>query len=400
MRADRPAFLGSIFLSRLADQMLFFLVPLVVFAITQKATWSGIAFFVEALPRFLAFPVCGALSDRMSPVRVLRISQASRAVASIIGVAGYLVWGGLAWLVGLAAVCGALTSQGFIAREVLLPQVFAGQRFEKVLSYTQLADQLGMVLGPVAAAALLGWKNWEWAVAGAALLFVASDVLTVVWQRTSSSRIAPPVHTTGPIYKPLLIALTHVATLPGLARLVFLAAAENLVIGITLATAAAMVTGKFGQTSGFYAALQVAGAVATILILLLVAHVEVSRSRLGFVAFMAIAAGGIGMGISSSIGAYVVAFLVVIGFDKMFNVYIRSARQAIIPPQDYGKTTGVIVLLNNATQPLAGILVGIFGGQNQLSLVITLASVGMVALGGLAAVISLKRVRLAVRSIK
>lgn len=400
MRADRPAFLGSIFLSRLADQMLFFLVPLVVFAITQKATWSGIAFFVEALPRFLAFPVCGALSDRMSPVRVLRISQASRAVASIIGVAGYLVWGGLAWLVGLAAVCGALTSQGFIAREVLLPQVFAGQRFEKVLSYTQLADQLGMVLGPVAAAALLGWKNWEWAVAGAALLFVASDVLTVVWQRTSSSRIAPPVHTTGPIYKPLLIALTHVATLPGLARLVFLAAAENLVIGITLATAAAMVTGKFGQTSGFYAALQVAGAVATILILLLVAHVEVSRSRLGFVAFMAIAAGGIGMGISSSIGAYVVAFLVVIGFDKMFNVYIRSARQAIIPPQDYGKTTGVIVLLNNATQPLAGILVGIFGGQNQLSLVITLTSVGMVALGGLAAMISLKRVRLAVRSIK
>lgn len=400
MRADRPAFLGSIFLSRLADQMLFFLVPLVVFAITQKATWSGIAFFVEALPRFIAFPVCGALSDRMSPVRVLRISQASRAVASIIGVAGYLVWGGLAWLVGLAAVCGALTSQGFIAREVLLPQVFAGQRFEKVLSYTQLADQLGMVLGPVAAAALLGWKNWEWAVAGAALLFVASDVLTVVWQRTSSSRIAPPVHTTGPIYKPLLIALTHVATLPGLARLVFLAAAENLVIGITLATAAAMVTGKFGQTSGFYAALQVAGAVATILILLLVAHVEVSRSRLGFVAFMAIAAGGIGMGISSSIGAYVVAFLVVIGFDKMFNVYIRSARQAIIPPQDYGKTTGVIVLLNNATQPLAGILVGIFGGQNQLSLVITLTSVGMVALGGLAAVISLKRVRLAVRSIK
>lgn len=400
MRADRPAFLGSIFLSRLADQMLFFLVPLVVFAITQKATWSGIAFFVEALPRFIAFPVCGALSDRMSPVRVLRISQASRAVACIIGVAGYLVWGGLAWLVGLAAVCGALTSQGFIAREVLLPQVFAGQRFEKVLSYTQLADQLGMVLGPVAAAALLGWKNWEWAVAGAALLFVASDVLTVVWQRTSSSRIAPPVHTTGPIYKPLLIALTHVATLPGLARLVFLAAAENLVIGITLATAAAMVTGKFGQTSGFYAALQVAGAVATILILLLVAHVEVSRSRLGFVAFMAIAAGGIGMGISSSIGAYVVAFLVVIGFDKMFNVYIRSARQAIIPPQDYGKTTGVIVLLNNATQPLAGILVGIFGGQNQLSLVITLTSVGMVALGGLAAVISLKRVRLAVRSIK
>nr|WP_205194647.1 MFS transporter [Burkholderia sp. Ax-1719] len=387
-------------MSRLADQLLFFLVPLVVFAITKEATWSGIAFFVEALPRFLAFPLCGALSDRMSPVRLLRISQASRAIACLVGVAGYLVWGGLPWLIGLSAVCGALTSQGFVAREVLLPQVFAGQRFEKVLSYTQLADQLGMVLGPVAAAALLGWKSWEWAVAGAALVFVASDVFTVVWQRTSSARIAPPVHTTGPIYRPLLTALMHVVSLPGLARLVLLAAAENLVIGITLATAAAMVTGKFKQTSEFYAALQVAGAIATILILAVVAHVEVSRVKLGCIAFVAIAAGGVAMGMCTSIATYVIAFLVVIGFDKMFNVYIRSARQAIIPPRDYGKTTGVIVLLNNATQPLAGLCVGIFGARNQLPLVITLAAAGMVTLGGIAAGISFARNHLAVRAIK
>ncbi|AIO28976.1 major facilitator transporter [Burkholderia cepacia] len=50
MRIDQPAFLGSLFLSRLADQMLLFLVPLVVFQITHKATWFGLAFFIEALP--------------------------------------------------------------------------------------------------------------------------------------------------------------------------------------------------------------------------------------------------------------------------------------------------------------------------------------------------------------
>ncbi len=42
-----------------------------------------------------------------------------------------------------------------------------------------------------------------------------------------------------------------------------------------------------------------------------------------------------------------------IGFDKMFNVYIRSLRQKLIPPRDLGKTTGVIVMLNNLSQPLA-----------------------------------------------
>lgn len=340
MRVDQPAFLGSLFLARLADQMLLFLVPLVVFQVTRQATWSGLAFFIETLPRFIAFPICGALSDRVSPIRVLRMSQASRAVACLIGIVGYVAWSGIGWLIALSAVCGVLTSQGLVAREVLLPQIFPLQRFEKVLAHTQLADQSGVVLGPIVAAALLGWRTWEWGVACAALLFVAADLLAFVWQRTSTARIARPEHAVGPWYAPFGVALTHVLTLPGLSRLVLLAAAENLVIGTTLATSAAMVTGTFRQSGGFYAGLQVAGAVATVVVLLFVARIEVSRVRLGIVAFVAIAAGGLVMGLSGSIAMYVAGFLMVIGFDKMFNVYIRSARQAIIPPSGLWQDDG------------------------------------------------------------
>jgi hypothetical protein len=102
-------------------------------------------------------------------------------------------------------------------------------------------------------------------------------------------------------------------------------------------------------------------------IVLFVACIEVSHVRLGVVAFVAIAAGGLVMGMSGSIAMYVAGFLMVIGFDKMFNVYIRSARQAIIPRRDYGTTTG-----GNATQPLAGLLVGLFSGHGRVALVVTL----------------------------
>jgi len=85
MRTDHSAFYTSLFLSRLADQILLFLVPLVVFQVTQSTAWSGVAFFVETLPRFLSFPICGALCDRISPLRLLRISQMARALACVAG---------------------------------------------------------------------------------------------------------------------------------------------------------------------------------------------------------------------------------------------------------------------------------------------------------------------------
>ncbi|KPY36814.1 Uncharacterized protein ALO48_01023 [Pseudomonas syringae pv. rhaphiolepidis] len=75
MRKDYLAFFISLFLSRLADQILLFIVPLVVFQTTDSASWAGLAFFVESLPRFLAFPLCGALCDKYSPIRILHISQ-------------------------------------------------------------------------------------------------------------------------------------------------------------------------------------------------------------------------------------------------------------------------------------------------------------------------------------
>ena len=75
------------FFARLADQMLLFLVPLVVFQTTQSAALSGLAFFIETLPRYLLFAVCGILCDRKSPVSLLVASQRFRLVTCVAGIA-------------------------------------------------------------------------------------------------------------------------------------------------------------------------------------------------------------------------------------------------------------------------------------------------------------------------
>ena len=106
MRKDYLAFFISLFLSRLADQILLFIVPLVVFQTTNSASLAGLAFFVESLPRFLVFPLCGALCDKYPPIKILHISQIYRAILCVLAMTLYVIFDGIGWLVLLSALGG------------------------------------------------------------------------------------------------------------------------------------------------------------------------------------------------------------------------------------------------------------------------------------------------------
>jgi MFS family permease len=384
MRKDAFCFFFSLFLSRLADQVILFVVPLVVFKTTNSAAWAGLAFFAESLPRFLAFPVCGALCDRRSPVSLLRASQFYRAVACVAAIGLYLVFGGVHWLVVLSAVCGVLTTQGLMAREVIMPLVFKHYSYTRTLSYSQIADQSGLVLGPMVAAACLAWWPWHWVMMGVAAVFMLADAVVKVWIRLSPPVVARFEQQPGLWLQPLRTAAGHILRLAELRRIVVLAMGVNFVVGVTLATSAAMVTGEHHQTNAFYAGLQVAGAIATILVLFAIARLAIPLRVLGSASYTLIAAGGFLMALSASRWGYAAGFLLVIGFDKMFNVYMRSLRQQVIPPEDFGKTAGTLTLLNNAPQPLAGLLVGAWSGALGLPWVVFALTCAMVLFGAAA----------------
>lgn len=372
MRKDYLAFFISLFLSRLADQILLFIVPLVVFKTTNSVSWAGLAFFVESLPRYLAFPICGALCDRFSPVRILHISQIYRAVACVVAVGLYGVFDGIYWLVILSALCGVLTTQGIMAREVLMPHIFKHYSYTKTLSYSQIADQTGLVLGPLLAALMLGVWPWHWVVVGTAVLFLLADAAMLFWQRTSAISLERFEQHKDLFLQPLRIAFGHIRELGELQKIIALAVGVNLIIGVTLATSAAMVTGQFAQTGDAYASLQAAGAITTIVILFVLARVTLPLKLLGSLSYSMIAIGAVITAFSPTPIGYVMGFLLIVGFDKMFNIYIRSTRQRVIPTQDFGKTVGVLTLLNNLSQPLAGLLISLFaaplGTQNVILL--------------------------------
>jgi MFS family permease len=388
MRKDYLAFFVSLFLSRLADQILLFIVPLIVFQTTNSVSWAGLAFFVESLPRYLAFPVCGALCDKFAPVRILHISQVYRAVVCVAAVALYGVFAGIYWIVILSALCGVLTTQGIMAREVLLPHVFKHYSYAKTLSYSQIADQTGLVLGPLVAALMLQAWAWHWVVLGVAGLFLLADLAMHIWQRNTEVLLETFEQHQDIWLQPLRIAFGHIRNLAELKKIIALAVGVNLIIGVTLATSAAMVIGQYAAGKDTYAGLQAAGAVVTIAILFFLARSALPLKVLGGLSYSMITVGALITAISPNAWAYTLGFLLVTGFDKMFNVYIRSIRQRVIPARDFGKTVGVLTLLNNLSQPLAGLLIALLAAPLGTQTVILLLAGVSALIGGLVYVVS------------
>jgi len=373
--------MGSLFLSRLADQILLFLVPLVIFQLTSDVALSGFAFFVETLPRFIAFPVCGILTDFYSPYRLLSRSQFARFIAVLLALAGYFFFPGIYWLVSVAAIVGVLTTQGMMAREAILPLVFKEIRFQKVLAHTQLVDQLAMVLGPLIAALVLFFAQWQVVLIFVALLFLSADLALYIWLKSVRPCWKKLTQDELHIVNSLRCALMNIKKLPNLLAVIYLAFAVNLIVGVLLATSAAIYTGVYAQSETEYAILQMLGAATTIIVLLYIGRATLPLRVLGVTSFIVLCVGGIITGLSQSAWLYLVGFMMIVGFDKMFNVFLRSLRKQVIPAQDFGKTTGLVVLLNNLSQPLAGLLVALYAGEFGVQVVVLSVVVVAVLIG-------------------
>jgi MFS family permease len=373
-----PLFLGSVFASRLADQALLVLVPLAVLQETGSGAWSALAFAMEAAPRFLAFPICGALCDRHSPARLLQVSQLLRGAFCLVTFASPSTKGQALWLVVCAAVCGVFSTQAVMAREVLLVRATSASRMQSVIAKAQVADQVGHVCGPLLAGALLGVGHWSWVAAAAAVLFLTSDVLT----RLSVPLHVAPAHVRSgaTLLSSLKVGFSNVLSLRGLSQLTVLSMAENLILGIALGSVAVLSTERYQWGAEQYALLQAAGAGAAIGVLTLVAWFGVSVRSLGTWGFTLVLAGACLLSAGQA-NLYAAGFVMIVGFDKMFSMYQRLRRQDLIPVHDFGKTTGVVVLLNNSTQPLAGVVLGAAATHDAMLLAIAAAAIIFCAIG-------------------
>ena len=79
-QARRTLFSGGVLIGLMAQQLVLFAVPLIIYRDTGEVATLGLAYALEWLPSLVAYPFAGVLADRDGGVRLFSRANLARAV--------------------------------------------------------------------------------------------------------------------------------------------------------------------------------------------------------------------------------------------------------------------------------------------------------------------------------
>jgi MFS family permease len=155
-------------------------VPFVLFELTGKAVWVGLAGFAQFLPGFLFGPLGGSLADRYPRRTVLLFTQAAMAVAAL------MMWG--AWVaewrrpglvLALTALTGVFSGLMVPSWQAFVPSLVPREDLGSAITLNSTQFNASRAVGPALAGVLLAVAGPAWAFFVNGLSFIA--VIGALW---------------------------------------------------------------------------------------------------------------------------------------------------------------------------------------------------------------------------
>lgn len=214
---------GSI--SLLGDQFYFVSLPWLVLQLTGSALAMSTILMTGAIPRAVLMLMGGALSDRISPRRIMLGTALSRTVL-VTAIAVLLAWHRLhMWeLYLLAFAFGVADAFAMPASSAYLPLIVEREQLVQANSVSQTTGQLITIAGPAPAAIVLKTLGAAWAFFLDAASFLA--ILGALWTLPDPpARPKPPQKQT--VWRSILEGIRSVRADQPLAALMLLATVIN-----------------------------------------------------------------------------------------------------------------------------------------------------------------------------
>ncbi|MFE5518416.1 MFS transporter [Streptomyces virginiae] len=361
-----PAFgpVRGVYVPRTADAGAFAMstygIPLLVLAVTDSATLTGIAFMLEWVPRLGAFALAGAAVDRFGSTRVLRIASVLRALVVLAAALVLPTVGGtaaIATVMLIAALTGVLTEFSYIAAETAggAASRDAGGHAHRVQAVLLGIDQGATLAGPALAGVLLQYTG----ATGMLLTIAACSLLGAAL--APRQRPAWPQDAPVPVAQGLRIGWRTLRSLPALGWLCVGLVLSNTAIGLVQAAGPVLVIQQLGGTSSQVGLVWSAAAVASLAMVAL-ARFAIDRAGLWPVGATAAALASLACLALAAADTYT-TFLVLVALlmagEAGMTVVLRTLRAHLVPAEVFGSTLSLIILLLLAPFPLAGALVAL-----------------------------------------
>ncbi|WP_263411723.1 MFS transporter [Streptomyces venezuelae] len=335
-------------------------IPLLVLAVTDSATLTGIAFMLEWVPRLGAFALAGAAVDRFGSTRVLRIASVLRALVVLAAALVLPTVGGtvaIATVMLLAALTGVLTEFSYIAAETAggVASRDAGGHAHRVQAVLLGIDQGATLAGPALAGVLLQYT-------GATGMLLTIAVCSLLGAALAPrQRPAWPQDAPVPVAQGLRIGWRTLRSLPALGWLCVGLVLSNTAIGLVQAAGPVLVIQQLGGTSSQVGLVWSAAAVASLAMVAL-ARFAIDRAGLWPVGATAAALASLACLALAAAHTYT-TFLVLVALlmagEAGMTVVLRTLRAHLVPAEVFGSTLSLIILLLLAPFPLAGALVAL-----------------------------------------
>jgi MFS family permease len=374
---------SGLLLGLIAEQLVLFAVPLLIFQRTGEVSTLGLAYAVEWLPALLAYPLAGLVADRDGGRRLFCVASLVRAGALVTAATMCLLLPGLTTpiLIAGGVILSLMMAPVRMSVEKMVLLIAGRASLAHTQSVVQNMELLAMALGPTVAVVAVVAVGKLWLLFGAAAAFVLAAVCWLPLPR--GLRATEPATVRGTIGE-LRLGMALLLGNPPIRLLAVLNFSINLVLATVLAANAALVTGVFAAPESSFGLLNACVGVTGFLNLLAIPMLlrRVDVRALGVFGFAVLCTALLALGLAPTFAVYGVSFVAALAGVAYFNVYNRTQRVQVIPKQHLGKVMGPFYLINLLSLPIGGLLIAVLGSTVAPQTLVTILAVLLTAVGG------------------
>jgi MFS family permease len=360
-------------ISILGDQFHFVALSLLVLHLTGSGLALGTVLAAAAIPRAALMLLGGAVTDRLSPRRIMLYSNEIRTLLTLL-LAGLALTGTVQlWHIYVIAIIFGIVSAFFYpAYSSIVPNLLPQDEIEAGNALMQITTRLAMLVGPVVAGVVvsntdpgtaLGVDALTFVIATLALLAMRNPAQTTP-EKAEDSRLSDPVTGTESAPAGLLAsireALVYAWHDPLLRTVLIVIAlvdfAAGGIFGVGLPTLA---DARFGGAEALGVMFSGFGA-GSVLGVLIAGSIKVQRiGRLFIVVLALFAVSMAGMAFAPDVSGIVLLSIAVGLGSGIFNVTGISWLQLRTDPSMMGRVMSLIMFSSAGLQPVANTLAGV-----------------------------------------